>query len=79
MIKIRIGIYGYGNIGKGVELAVLNSNNLELVGIFSRRENIKTLNSMTIQASRIKEYKKNRCFNSLWGSKKIYLFFHQSY
>lgn len=70
MTKIRIGIYGYGNIGKGVELAVLNSNNLELVGIFSRRENIKTLNSITIQASRIKEYKEKIDVLILCGGSK---------
>ena len=57
MTKIRIGIYGYGNIGKGVELAILNNSALELVEIFSRRENIKTLNGITIPASRVKEYK----------------------
>ncbi|MDD3382581.1 MAG: diaminopimelate dehydrogenase [Bacilli bacterium] len=57
MAKIRIGIYGYGNIGKGVELAVVNSSDMELVGIFSRRENISTLTKKTISSTKIKEYK----------------------
>lgn len=35
---MRIGIYGYGNLGKGVELAVRMHEDMELVGIFTRRE-----------------------------------------
>lgn len=34
---IRIGIVGYGNLGKGVESAVINSKDMELIGIFTRR------------------------------------------
>ena len=37
MEKIRIAIVGYGNLGKGVEVALKNCNDMELVGIFSRR------------------------------------------
>lgn len=37
MDKIRIGIYGYGNLGKGVEIAIHNNPDMELVGIFTRR------------------------------------------
>ncbi len=37
MNKIRIGITGYGNLGKGVEYAVENSDDMVLAGIFSRR------------------------------------------
>lgn len=37
MKKIRIGITGYGNLGKGVEYALENVDDMELVGIFSRR------------------------------------------
>lgn len=37
MEKIRIGITGYGNLGKGVEYALENVDDMELVGIFSRR------------------------------------------
>lgn len=35
---IRIGIAGYGNLGRGVEAAVTNSNDMELVGVFTRRD-----------------------------------------
>ncbi len=37
MEKIRIGIVGYGNLGKGAEKAVNASADMELAGIFSRR------------------------------------------
>lgn len=36
--KIRIGICGYGNLGKGVENEIRNNTDMELVAIFSRRD-----------------------------------------
>lgn len=36
-MTIRIGIMGYGNLGKGVECAVAASKDMEVVGIFTRR------------------------------------------
>jgi diaminopimelate dehydrogenase len=36
--NIRIGIAGYGNLGRGVELALARSPDMELVGIFTRRD-----------------------------------------
>lgn len=36
--KIRIGILGYGNLGRGVEQAVNQNPDMELVAVFSRRE-----------------------------------------
>ena len=38
MSKINIGIYGYGNLGKGVELAIHNNPDMNLIGIFTRRD-----------------------------------------
>lgn len=37
MKKIKIGIVGYGNLGKGVELAIKQNPDMELVAIFTRR------------------------------------------
>ncbi len=37
-MKIRIGIAGYGNLGRGVESAVYHAEDMELVGVFTRRE-----------------------------------------
>ena len=34
---IRIGIVGYGNLGKGVELAIAQNPDMELIGVFTRR------------------------------------------
>lgn len=36
--KIRIAIAGYGNLGKGVELAIAQNADMELVGVFTRRD-----------------------------------------
>lgn len=38
MNSIRIGILGYGNLGRGVELAIGQHDDMELVGIFTRRD-----------------------------------------
>ncbi len=35
---IRIGIIGYGNLGRGVELSLMQNPDMELVGIFTRRD-----------------------------------------
>ena len=35
---MRIGIYGYGNLGKGVELAIRQNPDMELFGVFTRRD-----------------------------------------
>ncbi len=45
MKKLTIGIVGYGNLGHGVEAAVTAQPDMELVGIFSRRKDIKTVSS----------------------------------
>lgn len=36
--KIRIGIIGYGNVGRGVRLALGQNEDMELVAIFTRRD-----------------------------------------
>ena len=42
---IRVGIYGYGNLGKGVELALAQNKDMQAVGVFTRRspDTVKTL------------------------------------
>lgn len=37
-MKTRIGILGYGNLGKGVELAVSKTSDMELCAVFTRRD-----------------------------------------
>ena len=36
-MKIRIGIMGYGNLGRGIESAIRQNADLELVAVFTRR------------------------------------------
>ena len=38
MEKIRIGIVGYGNIGRGVEQAIARNEDMELKAVFTRRD-----------------------------------------
>ncbi len=35
---IRIGIFGYGNLGRGVECAIKQNSDMELVAVFTRRD-----------------------------------------
>ncbi len=37
-MKTRIGIYGYGNLGRGVEAAIRQNDDMELVAVFTRRD-----------------------------------------
>lgn len=56
--KIKIGIVGYGNLGKGSELAIKQNPDMELVAIFSRRESsLLDTNSNVVSISNILDYK----------------------
>lgn len=37
-MSIRIGILGYGNLGKGIECAIKHNPDMELVAVFTRRD-----------------------------------------
>ena len=37
-MSIKIGIFGYGNLGRGVESAIRQNNDMELVAVFTRRK-----------------------------------------
>lgn len=47
---IKVGIVGYGNLGKGTESAILQNPDTELYGVFSRRdpETVKTLTNAKV-------------------------------
>lgn len=36
--RIRVGIVGYGNLGRGVELAIAQNPDMQLDAIFTRRD-----------------------------------------
>ncbi|MBE6568417.1 MAG: diaminopimelate dehydrogenase [Ruminococcaceae bacterium] len=52
-MSIRIGIYGYGNLGRGVESAIAQNADMTLVGIFTRRDpsSVKTLTGAPVYAA----------------------------
>ena len=57
---MKIAVYGYGNLGKGVELAVKSAPDAELVGVFTRRapESVATKSGVPVySASDILNYK----------------------
>ena len=45
-MSIRVGIYGYGNLGRGVECAIRQNADMELVAVFTRRDP-KTVRTLT--------------------------------
>ena len=58
---MKIAIYGYGNLGRGVECAVKQAPDMELFGVFTRRapETVKTLwaDTRVLPAADIEKYK----------------------
>ena len=35
---VKIGILGYGNLGRGVEAAIKKNSDMELVAVYTRRD-----------------------------------------
>lgn len=61
-MAIRIGIAGYGNLGKGVEAAIKQNPDMELYGIFSRRDpdSVKTLTGAKVfSLDNVEQHKDN--------------------
>ena len=58
---IRIGIYGYGNLGRGVEAAIKQNDDMQLVAVFSRRDpkdvKINTEGALVLRAEEAESYK----------------------
>ena len=59
-MKIRIGIYGYGNLGRGVESAIRQNEDMELVAVFTRRApetlKIATESAAVVSANDVDKY-----------------------
>ncbi|MBQ5662667.1 MAG: diaminopimelate dehydrogenase [Clostridia bacterium] len=49
-MAIRIGIFGYGNLGRGVECAIRQNPGMELVAVFTRRDpqTVKTVGDVRV-------------------------------
>ena len=61
-MSIRIAIMGYGNLGRGIECAITQNPDLELVAIFTRRppESVKALSGAKVyHADRILDFKRD--------------------
>ncbi len=57
---MKIAIYGYGNLGRGVECAIRQNDDMELFGVFTRRDpaTLKTLTGAAVfAADSIEQYK----------------------
>lgn len=67
---IKIGIVGYGNLGRGVEQAILKQADMEVAGVFTRRntENVKTKGSQVFHYDDIADHKDNIDVLILCGS-----------
>ncbi len=52
-MSIRIGIFGYGNLGRGVELAVRQNADMDVVAVFTRRDpkTLKTATDLPVYAA----------------------------
>ena len=57
MDKIKVGIIGYGNLGKGVETNIRNFPDMELEAIFTRRDPSDFNNEKIVSIDRVLEYK----------------------
>jgi len=60
-MSIRIGIFGYGNLGRGIEAAVGAAEDMELVAVFTRRDpssvKLATKNVPVVSADDVESYK----------------------
>jgi diaminopimelate dehydrogenase len=52
IMAIRVGIYGYGNLGRGIECAIKHNPDVELVAVFTRRDP----STVKIQTEGVKVY-----------------------
>ena len=57
---IRIGIFGYGNLGRGIEAAIKQNDDMQLCAVFTRRDpatlKINTEGARVVSASEVDEY-----------------------
>jgi len=54
--KIKAGIVGYGNLGRGVEKALSRNPDFELIAVFTRRQPEKIESNKVVHISKLEEY-----------------------
>ena len=68
--SVRVGIVGYGNLGRGVEAAIAKNPDMQLVGIYTRRDpaQLKPLHAGTpcTPWTACSRTRAGRCADSLW-------------
>ena len=74
-MSIKIGIMGYGNLGRGIENAIKQNPDMELVAVFTRRapESLKIKDGiMLIEIMKEKAKELNKRFHTdFWTPRKI--------
>ena len=55
-MEIRIGIFGYGNLGRGVEAAIRQNSDMKLVAVFTRRDPA----TLTLQTEGVPVYRADK-------------------
>ncbi len=59
--KVRVGIVGYGNVGRGVEVALGQNEDMELIAVFTRRPvdtvKIATSSAKVVHMDELEKYK----------------------
>src|SRR5690625_92366 len=70
--KIRVGIIGYGNLGRGAEAAIKQQTDMELVAVFSRRGVVQTIdqNVTSLHIDEVQNYKNKIDVMILCGGSK---------
>ena len=58
MSKIRIGIVGYGNLGRGVQYALRQNGDMEAVAVFTRRDPAEVKTVFPVKTERYEEMEK---------------------
>ncbi len=56
---MRIGILGYGNLGAAVELMALDMEDIEVVGVFTRREGVRSREAAVYSVDELADFKEN--------------------
>lgn len=74
-MKIKIGIIGYGNLGKALEEEILKNHKFKLIAIFSRRNIKSTYNSVVEPFENYIQYKNKIDIMLLCGSSKSDIFY----
>lgn len=72
-MSIRVGILGYGNLGRGVECAIRQTPDMELAAVFTRRspDTVQILTEgvpvLPVDGSFHERF--HRRYDSLWGKR----------